>query len=191
MNTFNRILVATAFCLTLSSGLMAQSGRRDLGIAGTMAPDWETSAWYQLPAGKQTLSVNDYKGKVVFLYFFQSWCPGCHRSGFPTLQKVSEAFKGDDRVAFAAIQTTFEGHGTNTKDKLKEMAQRYKLAIPFGQSAGASGTPDIMKRYRTGGTPWVVLIDPQGRVVFNDFHIAPEKAVAAIRKMVNSSASRR
>ena len=59
MNTINRIFVATAFCLTLSSGLMAQSaGRSDLGIVGTMAPDWKTSAWYQLPAGKQTLSVN-------------------------------------------------------------------------------------------------------------------------------------
>ena len=34
----------------------------------------------------------DFRGKVVYLYFFQSWCPGCHRHGFPTLQAMSKHF---------------------------------------------------------------------------------------------------
>ena len=186
MNSARNTVVVTFTCLLfLSTSLFAQSGNRpQLGIVGKKAPEWKTSAWHQLPKGKSKLNISDYKGKAVYLYFFQSWCPGCHRAGFPTLQKVSETFKDDKDVAFVAIQTTFEGHGTNTADKLKTIASRYKLKLPFGQSAGTSGTPDIMKKYRTGGTPWIVIIDPQGQVVFNDFHVSVDQAVKTIRKSI-------
>ena len=155
---------------------------RKLGIVGQPAPQWKTSKWHNV-TGKESPNIGDYKGKVLYLYFFQSWCPGCHKIGFPTLKKVSEAFRDDDSVEFVAIQTTFEGHSTNTADKLKEISEKYKLAIPFGQSAETRGTPDIMKKYRTGGTPWVVIVDPQGRVVFNDYHVDADAAIKGIRQL--------
>ena len=173
--------------LGVGTDAIAQSGskpaRQKPGIVGQAAPSWKTSAWHQLPDGKKRLDVGDYKGKVLYLYFFQSWCPGCHRVGFPTLQKVSKALKDNEKVQFVAIQTTFEGHNVNTAEKLIELAKRYKLTIPFGQSAGSKGTPEIMRKYRTGGTPWVVIIDTNGRVVFNDFHIDADRAIAGIRSL--------
>ena len=45
-----------------------------------------------------------------------------------------------------------------------------------------------MRRYRTGGTPWTVLIDPDGVVQFNDFHIAPDKAIDLIDRMLDDDA---
>ncbi len=207
MTTHQSILIPIVLSLLFTSGdLMAQSGSRPTksnsrqtratarpqqpirsqpkpGIAGEKAPAWKVSEWHQLPEGEKSLNVADYKGKVLYLYFFQSWCPGCHKVGFPTLQKVQKEFEGDDSVAFVAIQTTFEGHSVNTADKLEEVASRYKLDIPFGQSAGTRGTPDIMKRYRTGGTPWVVIIDTKGRVVFNDYRVDADRAIAGIRKL--------
>lgn len=156
---------------------------RQPGITNQTAPDWKTSAWHQLPQGKTSLNVADFKGKVLYLYFFQSWCPGCHRSGFPTLKKMTSEFAGDPDVAFVTIQTTFEGHSINNASKLKEIADRYDLRIPFGQSAEKSGTPEIMRKYRTGGTPWTVIIDKQGIVRFNDFHISSSKAADTIRSL--------
>jgi thiol-disulfide isomerase/thioredoxin len=169
----------------MSIGLHRQ--RSQLGIVGQPAPAWDVSHWQQLPSGLTSLDVGDFRGKVLYLYFFQAWCPGCHSSGFPTLQKVRQAFDGQDDVAFAVIQTTFEGHDENGPDKLMPTAERYNLDIPFGQSAGESGTPEIMRSYRTGGTPWVVLIDKEGRVAFNDFHIDPPTAIAAIDQLRNHS----
>ncbi len=154
-----------------------------MGIIGQQAPNWSVSQWKQLPVGITTLNVDDFRGKILYLYFFQSWCPGCHSSGFPTLQKLQQQFANDDDVAFVAVQTTFEGHAQNGGDKLLPTAERYGLRIPFGQSEGSSGTPEIMYKYRTGGTPWVVLIDKQGRVVFNDFHIDPAGAIEAIKHL--------
>jgi len=63
------------------------------GIVGQQAPKWETSKWVGLPTGKKSLDIKDVKGKVTYLYFFQSWCPGCHSRGFPTLKALEEKFR--------------------------------------------------------------------------------------------------
>ena len=183
------------FTITVVSIAIASAGRPAFGqsgsvntkpqrgIVGQQAPAWVTSKWIGLPDGKTSLDVADVKGKVTYLYFFQSWCPGCHSSGFPTLKTLEAKFRNHKDVQFVAIQTTFEGHHTNTPDKLQVMSQRYGLKIPFGQSKGTSGTPQIMRSYRSGGTPWVIIIDKQGRVVFNDYHIDVNTAVSAIERL--------
>jgi len=178
------VCLAVLMGLFVSGDLHAQSGTKPVaGIAGQQAPQWDVSQWHQLPAGKKTLDITDYKGKVLYLYFFQSWCPGCHSAGFPNLKKLHSKYKDDPNVEFVVIQTTFEGHQTNTADKLKPTAAKYDLPIPFGQSAGKQGTPAIMQKYRTGGTPWVVLIDKAGRVQFNGHHVDSKKAALAIDQL--------
>ena len=181
-------------CLAIFAGLfcvdplIAQSGAKPTqpvaGILGQQAPQWDVSQWHQLPNGKDDLNIDDYRGKVLYLYFFQSWCPGCHSVGFPNLKKLHDKYKDDPGVAFVVIQSTFEGHRINTADKLKPTAAKYDLPIPFGQSAGG-GTPPIMQKYRTGGTPWTVLIDKTGRIQFNDYHLDPERAALAIEQLKN------
>jgi len=47
--------------------------RRRRGIVGETAPTWKVSRWFNLPTGKDKLDVTDYRGKVVYLFFFQSW----------------------------------------------------------------------------------------------------------------------
>jgi len=47
-----------------------------------------------------------------------------------------------------------------------------------------SHTPPVtMAKYRSGGTPWTVIIDPAGRVVYNHFHIDSDEAVRLIRSL--------
>ena len=50
-------------------------------------PSWNIAQWLNLPKGQKNLDVGDCKGRVLYLYCFQSWCPGCHEYGFPTLRK--------------------------------------------------------------------------------------------------------
>ena len=188
---FTASIIVLVIGLVLVPQLRAQSApkqqnaqnNQQRGVVGRQAANWSVSQWYQLPEGKESIDVGDYSGKVLYLYFFQSWCPGCHSSGFPTLKTLTEKFEDDPDVAFVAIQTTFEGHNVNTASKLKTMARKYKLKIPFGQSAGTEGTPDIMRKYRTGGTPWVVIIDKQGIVRFDGHHVTPESAVSGMNEL--------
>lgn len=166
----------------------APAQQRRLGIAGQPAPSWGVTQWLNLPKGKKSLDVGDYRGRVLYLYCFQSWCPGCHRYGFPTLQRVTGHYKDERDVAFVAVQTTFEGFGTNTPARAKQTAARYKLSIPVGHSGARDKRSELMRRYRTGGTPWTVIIDRSGRVRFNDFHIAPQQATALIDKLLKEKA---
>jgi hypothetical protein len=107
--------------------------------------------------------------------------------GFPTLQKLTKAFKNVDQVKFFAVQTVFEGYDYNSQDKLRKNQLEWDLKIPMAHAAGNPQTheiPEIMRQYRSGGTPWKVIIDPHGKVVYNHFHIEPPKAVALIERLL-------
>ncbi|MFB3139045.1 MAG: peroxiredoxin family protein, partial [Phycisphaerales bacterium] len=140
-----------------------------MGIAGTKAPNWGVAQWINLPQDKQAIDVADFKGKVVYLLCFQSWCPGCHARGFPTLLQLISSYDDTDDVAFVAVQTTFEGFAANSAQRAWETARRYKLDIPIGHDGSAQKRSTLMQRYRTGGTPWVIIIDKQGIVRRNGF----------------------
>ena len=164
--------------VVLGSGAFGQHGPP--GIAGARAPRWEVTQWINLPEGTKTLDIGDFKGRVLYLYGFQSWCPGCHARGFPTLKQLIGDYEEADDVAFVAVQTVFEGFGTNTAGRAWETARRYELDIPVGHD-GTAGRPSVlMRRYRTGGTPWTVIIDKQGIVRWNGFHLSAARATRLI-----------
>ena len=173
-----------AALLTMASMAMARNER---GILGKAAPNWSVDQWLNLPTGQKRIDIQNFRGKALYLLCFQSWCPGCHSRGFPTLQKVMARFKDNDDVAFVAIQTVFEGFASNTFDHAKQVAQKYKLTIPVGQS-GEQGKPSqVMAHYRSGGTPWVVIIDREGVVRYNDFHVSVDQADKLIRAALKRS----
>lgn len=163
------------------------------GIVGQVAPELNVAEWVDGDGNPlDNVKLADYAGKFKVLYCFQSWCPGCHSSGLPALQKMVDAFAGDDRVAFLVIQTVFEGREANTYEKMLEVQQRYGLKIPFGHDVGDTTTRNIantMYHYRTGGTPWFIFIDQQGRVVFNEFHLDPDKAIAYLKEVITDKAA--
>jgi len=146
------------------------------GILGQKAPSFGVDEWLQTK-NNLALDINDYKGKVLYIYGFQAWCPGCHAHGFPTLQKLSKHYKKDDKVAFVAIQTVFEGYSSNTIQAARKIIKQYKLDMPVGQSGGKNKRSQFMSSYRSGGTPWTVIIDKRGVVRFNNFHANVEDII--------------
>lgn len=175
-----QVWIAFSFFLLFIAVSSARAQNRQLGILQQIAPPWNVTQWMQLPKDKSNLDVEDFKGKVVYLYCFQAWCPGCHSHGFPTLQKLAAHYKNDPEVAFVAIQTTFEGYSFNTFEKAHDIAAQYHLTMPIGQSGDDDRASSLMRHYRTGGTPWTILIDKQGVVRFNNFHVESSDAIRMI-----------
>lgn len=150
------------------------------------APEFNVKDWVDENGNKTgQIKLSDFKGKFKVVYCFQSWCPGCHSVGLPNLQKLVKALKGNDKVAFIAIQTVFEGHHENTFDKMLETQKKYELKIPFGHDAGEDGQSrsNFMQNYQTGGTPWFVFIDQNDLVLFADFHINVEGAIDFLKNI--------
>ncbi len=64
---------------------------------------------------------------------------------------------------------------------MKLTQKEYELQIPFGHDDGeGSGWPNLMRHYKTGGTPWVIILNSSHEVTFNNFHIDEDQAIELI-----------
>ena len=157
----------------------------DYGIAGQRAPEFRFDTWLNTPDEKTKIA--DMDEPVIYLYNFQSWCPGCHSHGFPTMAKVKAHFEASgrsDKVKFIAVQTVFEGHDHNTEQAARDSVERHGLTdITLGHDSGHP--PTIMRDYRTGGTPWTVVIGPDRTVLANGFQVDADAAIRAIETILD------
>lgn len=150
------------------------------------AKEFEVKDWIDASGNRtEPKRLSDYQGKFKVVYCFQHWCPGCHSKGLPDLKKMVDALQGNDKVAFLAIQTVFEGFEENTFEKIIETQKKYDLRIPFGHDAGGDGKShsNVMTNYQTGGTPWFILIDSHDAIVFADFHLNVEGAIQFLNEL--------
>ncbi|AUQ53019.1 TlpA family protein disulfide reductase [Phaeobacter sp. HS012] len=83
------------------------------------APKPVSSAEFQLADGAGTATLGDYKGKIVLLNFWATWCAPC-RKEMPQLSELQEEFGGDEfevltlatgRNSPAGIQKFFDDTG--------------------------------------------------------------------------------
>lgn len=156
------------------------------GIVNELAPEMGVSRW--IDASGQPLAeygLAKMPGRYKLIFCFQDACPGCHLSGFPALARIVEAFRGSSFVGFAAVQTVFEDFKQNTFERMVAAQLKYALPIPFGHDAGAGrdgAGSQLMQRFRTGGTPWFILVDPDGIVAYDHFRVDAEKLISALKK---------
>ena len=119
--------------------------------------------------------------KIIFC--FKAECPGCHSRGFPTLKKLVDALKGKG-FGFAVIHTAFDDDPRNSQDRIREMQIRYDVKVPFGHDPKVGTSyPSFMTDYRTRGTPYFVVIDPSGAIVFADFSLDADRLIAQSAKL--------
>jgi len=157
------------------------------GILGQQAPELTIEKWVD-SNGKKTepYKLSNLKGKVKVIYCFQAWCPGCHSIGLPSLKKMTTSLDNSNKVAFLAIQTVFEGKNSNTLQRMLEIQKKYNLKIPFGHDDGKNTPRKIsstMQNYRTGGTPWFIIIDESNKVIFNDYHLNTDKVIEYLKDL--------
>lgn len=122
----------------------------------TPAIDFELKDQY----GK-THKLSDYKGKVVFLNFWATWCPPC-KIEMPDIQKIYEKYEkqGDKSevvvLSLAAPNTQDEKDIEGIKEFLEENGYKYPVLMDDGgYTFGA---------YRISSLPTTFMIDKEGNV---------------------------
>src|SRR6185436_6735666 len=103
------------------------------------------------PAGKK-FSLKDYRGKVVFLNFWATWCGPC-REEMPAMDKLYREFKGKGLEIVAV----------NVKDK-REDALKFVKELKISYPIGMDPEGEIGLLYGAWGMPSTYLIDRQGVV---------------------------
>lgn len=46
------------------------------------------------------LKLSQFNNKFKIIFCFQSWCPGCHSIGFPSLKALVDHFENNKSVVF-------------------------------------------------------------------------------------------
>jgi cytochrome c biogenesis protein CcmG/thiol:disulfide interchange protein DsbE len=117
--------------------------------AGFPAPDF---ALPDLNGRLQRLS--DFRGKVVFLNVWATWCPPC-RMEMPAMETLYRRLKGRDFVMLAVSQ---DDEGLKT---VKPFVEKNGLTFPVLLDPKAS----VSGQYGVTGYPETFVIDREGKVV--------------------------
>jgi thiol-disulfide isomerase/thioredoxin len=98
-------------------------------------------------------SISDFKGKIVFVNFWASWCPPC-RAEMSSLNELYLKLHADQRFVFLFINEDED------KQKGINYIQKEHLAIPFYYRTG-----EISQEIFSGSLPTTVVLDKDGKVV--------------------------
>ena len=123
--------------------------------------------------GKQ-VSLADFKGKVVLIDVWATWCGPC-RSEIPHLKKLEEEMHGKD-IVFIGVSLD------EAKDKQKWLDFIEKEGLK-GIQLHASGWSKIAQDYKIKGIPRFIVVDKQGNLVSSD---APRPSNPDLKRLLEA-----
>ncbi len=124
---------------------------------------------FEIEKGKQ-VSIADFKGKVVWINFFATWCGPC-RTELPFLhQQVWEKYKNDSRFALFIFGRE-EGW-----QKVTAFKNENKFTFPMLPDENR----EIFKRFATQSIPRNIIINKEGVIVYQSTGFSPEEFKKAI-----------
>ena len=93
----------------------------------------------------KTVSSADWKGKVVVLDFWASWCFPC-KNAFPGMQMAVDHFKDDPNVLFYFIDTMerSDGYEQKARDYMKENGYTFKVLFDAKEDASQPGNNQVV-----------------------------------------------
>ena len=107
-------------------------------------------------------TLEDYRGKVVLLNIWATWCPPC-RAEMPSMERLHKKLSGTD-FHIAAVSVDGDAFYSQEQAGPKEiMAFANKLGLTFDILHDPSG--EIRKAYDIFGVPESYLIDRDGVIV--------------------------
>ncbi|NQV76956.1 MAG: TlpA family protein disulfide reductase, partial [Lutibacter sp.] len=105
-----------------------------------------------------TTSLNDLKGKFVYVDVWATWCGPC-KAEIPFLQKVEKQYEGKN-IEFVSVSVDKLGD----HDKWQSMVEEEQLG-GIQLFADKSWESDFVTGYLIKGIPRFILIDPNGIIV--------------------------
>ena len=126
--------------------------------------DFTVDAVQSIDKGKEVtkkVRLSDYvgHGKYILVDFWASWCPPC-RGEVPNLKAVYEEFGGED---FEIVSVAVWDKAEDAFDAIEEEGMNWTQIVC---SAKTNQIPTQV--YGIEGIPYIILIDPDGKVIGED-----------------------
>jgi thiol-disulfide isomerase/thioredoxin len=129
--------------------------RLTLLALGELAPDWTL-----YDAAGRTHSLSEYRGKVIVLDFWATWCGPCIRT-LPEIQRLHEKYSSNELIVFG-VNCWEESNSTN-----------YMKAQGFTYGLLLKGE-DIAKAYHVDTLPTVYVIGGDGKILYRSIGVGDE-----------------
>jgi peroxiredoxin len=139
-------------CLALALLLLALpacSRKQQAALQGNPAPDFALK-----DLAGTTVKLSDFRGKVVVLNFWATWCPPC-RQEIPSMMRLNQAMAGKD---FQMLAVSIDEGG---KDAVAGFFRKSGMALP----ALLDTDQAVGKRYGLTGVPETFVIDKKGVIL--------------------------
>lgn len=109
----------------------------------------------------KTHKLSDYKGKVVFLNFWATWCPPC-KMEMPDIQKIYEKYEKQGEKSEVVILSVVAPNTQDEKDidGIKEFLEENGYTYPVLMDDGGY----TFGAYRISSLPTTFMIDKEGNV---------------------------
>lgn len=104
--------------------------------------------------GGRKVSLSDYRGKVVLLNFWATWCPPC-KAEMPGMEKLYQTFK--DNPDFVMLAVDSQEQASVVQKFITDNQYHFKVLLDTDGQVNA--------KYSVQAIPTTYLIDRQGRVI--------------------------
>ena len=151
--------------ILLVIGMLIPASRKEISafMAGLMASspktiesneqqtlDAQAWSWQLLDGSGNKVTLEQFKGKTIFLNFWATWCPPCIAE-MPDIQELYNGFS--DKAVFLLVSD----EDTQT---IKSFMDKKGYQMPVYRQLG--GIPDV---FLTNSIPTTWVIDPSGKII--------------------------
>jgi peroxiredoxin len=134
----------------LAIGLFWIAAAKAAGFEARVASPAPELKAHDLTGAPKTLS--DYRGKVVVLNFWATWCPPCQRE-MPSLERLRGQMKGRP-LEIVAVSSA------ETPEEVNAYLAKMKLGFPILLDTDSSNT----RRWKVFALPTTFVLDAEGQV---------------------------
>ena len=106
-----------------------------------------------------TVKLSDYKGKVVFVNFWATWCPPC-REEMPEFNEADKVFKDNGDAVLLAVNLTSGGVRGETEEVVRKFVEDngYTMKVLLDKDDKAA------QKYNISSIPTTYVIDRDGNI---------------------------
>lgn len=140
LNLFLKLLASVILCFSIALSATAESLK-------AKAPDFTLKS----NTGKN-LKLSEFRGQVVLLNFWASWCGPC-RQEMPLLDQLQQRYSS---LGFTVLGVNVEEDSSKAKAMLKAVPVSFPILFDTQNT--------VSKKYKVSGMPSTVMIDRDGNM---------------------------